>query len=250
MRPILFEININNISMPIYSYEFFLILSIIVAISMSFIIFKKNGVGWGRSLLGIIIILISTVIGARLFSILYKYPYYITDIGKIFSLRFGDFSLLGGLVFCILSGYVFLKLTKQNILKIYDSLMFLVVAIIILWRIGCFLNGCCIGEETVSIFGISYPNTENIVYPTQIYEIITVFLILIILFFIRKRIKRQGFLSLIFYSSFITSYMVISLFRQHTFYGLMLSVSFSAILLGMVIIIGITEIRSNKINNF
>jgi len=249
MRPILFEINLNNISLPINSYVFFLFLSIIVAITMSFIIFKKNGAGWVKSSLGTIFILISTVLGARLFSILYKYPYYINNIDKIFSLKFSDFSLLGGLTFCILAGYIFLRLTKQNILKVSDSLLFPVGVSIILWRIGCFLNGCCIGKGTICILGITYPGTEESVHPTQIYEIISVFLILIILFFIKKRIKRIGFLSLIFYSSFIVSYLIISLFRQHTYYGLMLSISFSAILLGIVITIGITETRRNKIKS-
>ena len=243
MSPILFEIRFNDLNILVYSYIFFSILSIVLVSVSIFIVFRKKGLNRIVSILGIMMVLLFTFVGARLLGVLYKYPYYIDGLSRILSLKYRDFSLFGGLIFAVTGGYAFFKIIKNNILKISDELVFPVGAGIILWRIGCFLNGCCTGRGTGSVFGVRFNNAWTLVHPTQIYEIIAVVLIFIILFFIRKKIKRQGIFSLIFYSLFALSYLLISIFRERTLYGIILSLVLSVILLSEIIFIGITESR-------
>lgn len=247
MKPVLFELNFNGIPVPVYAYGFFSILSLIFVITLTLVVFRNNKISWGRSLSGTAAIAISTIIGARLFGILSKYPLYNEHLNKIFALKFKDFSLLGGLIFAILAGYIFLKLIKQNTLKISDELVFVVGAGLIVWRVGCFLNACCTGKETDSIFGIYYPGAEYNVHPTQIYEIIAIFIILIILFFIRKRIKKHGTLSFIFYTWFVASYLFISFFREHAVYTMILNTILAIVLWITISAIGFIELRGNKV---
>ena len=244
MRPVLFELNFNSTTIPIYSYGLFSILSLILVIALTLAVFKRNRIGWGRSVSGVAVIAISTVTGARLLGIFSKYPLQDNYANRIFELLFKDFSLMGGLIFAILAGYIFLKAIKQDILKISDDLVFVVGAGMIIWRIGCFLNACCSGKETGSIFGLRFPGTEQSVHPTQIYEIVAILLILTVLLFVKKRLKKHGMLSFIFYTWFAVSYIAISFFRKHTLYTLITSIALAAVLWVIVFIIGLTELRT------
>ena len=69
-------------------------------------------------------ILLLTVVAARLLGVLYKYPFYIDGFGRILSFNFTDFSLFGGLIFAVLGGYAFVKMVKHNILKYQTSWYF------------------------------------------------------------------------------------------------------------------------------
>ncbi len=246
MRPVLFELNFNSTTIPIYSYGLFSILSLVLVIVLTLAVFRRNRISWGRSISGVAIIAISTVIGARLLGILSKYPVNGNYAYRIFAFSFKDFSLMGGLIFAILAGYIFLKVIKQNILKISDDLVFVVGGGMIVWRIGCLLNACCSGKETGSVFGIRYPGTGQSVHPTQLYEIVAILLILLVLFFVSRKLKKHGMLSFIFYTWFAVSYTVISFFREHTIYTLILSIALSAVLWVTVFIIGLTELRAGR----
>lgn len=246
MRPLLFEIRFEAFTIYVYSYILLPVLSIILIMLFAFFVFRRNSLNRIVSLSGVVLILTFTVIGARLAGVLYKYPYYIDGLDKILSLKFGDFSLFGGLIFAVLGGYIFTRITSTDVLRISDSLVFPIGMGIILWRFGCFLNGCCIGRETDSVIGVCFDETGIKVHPTQIYELSAVVLILVILGILKKRIKKPGFFSLMFYASFSFSYLIVSLFREHTLYGIILSLILSIILLGEVIIIGIVETRKNR----
>lgn len=243
MRPLLFEIRFETFTVYVYSYILFSILAITLIAIFTFFTFRKNGQYRGVSFSGTAFILIFTIIGARLAGILYKYPYYIGGLDKIPALKFGDFSLFGGLIFAVLGGYIFSRITRSNVLEISDSLVFPVGGGIVLWRIGCFLNGCCTGRKTDTAIGLCFDDTGTRVHPTQIYELSAVIFILAVLGILRKRIKKPGFLSLVFYASFAFSYLMVSFFRGHTLYGIILSLILSVILLGEILIIGIIETK-------
>lgn len=216
MLPILFEIELRTISVNIYSYIFFSILAIIIGAVYSYIIFRKNRIRISLSIIAIFIVSVTTVIGARLFSIIFKDPYNPIDISEIFTIKFGDFSLFGGLVFGLLFGYIYLKILKKKALKISDELVFPVGIGLVLWRVGCFLNGCCGGLQTYSRIGVRCPGKDFFVHPTQIYEILAIISILMVIVIIKKRIKQYGVISIIFYFWFSAAYSVILFLRDGT----------------------------------
>jgi phosphatidylglycerol:prolipoprotein diacylglycerol transferase len=191
-------------------------------------------------------ILAFTLIGARLIGVLYKYPFYIDGLDKIISVKYGDFSLFGGLIFAVLGGFVFARITGKNVLKISDDIVFPLGGAIILWRIGCFLNGCCLGRETLLPWGVCFDESGVTIHPTQLYEAAAVVIILIVLFAVRKIIRKTGIFSLIFFISFAFAYLVVSVFRAHSQYGVVLSIILSLVLIGEILLIGIFETRKYR----
>ncbi|MDR3280228.1 MAG: prolipoprotein diacylglyceryl transferase [Synergistaceae bacterium] len=60
-------------------------------------------------------------------------------------------------------------------------------------RWGCFLNGCCRGLPTDSIFGVAFPNAPDVaVWPSQIFESAASLFIGIALFSIEKKRLSRG----------------------------------------------------------
>ena len=59
-------------------------------------------------------------------------------------------------------------------------------------RIGCFMAGCCYGIETDSPLGVRFPGMEHNVYPTQLFEAISLFLLFGLLYYLAfyKRTKH------------------------------------------------------------
>ena len=92
MKPVLFELNFNSITLPIYSYGLFSILSLILVVTLTLVVFRKNKISWGWSTSGVAIIAVSTVIGARLLGVLSKYPLFGNYANRIFNLLLKDFS--------------------------------------------------------------------------------------------------------------------------------------------------------------
>jgi phosphatidylglycerol:prolipoprotein diacylglycerol transferase len=73
-------------------------------------------------------------------------------------------------------------------------------------RVGCTLNGCCYGKTTDLPWAIVYTNQSTHgpigvpVHPTQIYEIIFNLIVFGILFKLRRRLKPDGSLFLVYLS--------------------------------------------------
>ncbi|MCQ2505724.1 MAG: prolipoprotein diacylglyceryl transferase [Lachnospiraceae bacterium] len=63
----------------------------------------------------------------------------------------------GGLIGGLISAFVYLKIKKQNIYKMFDVGFAAVALAQGFGRIGCFLAGCCYGKETDAWFGVVFP---------------------------------------------------------------------------------------------
>ena len=60
-------------------------------------------------------------------------------------------------------------------------------------RIGCFLEGCCGGKPSHSLFAMKFPNLPESVHPTQLYHFFfEAFVILPLLFMVQKRKRFEG----------------------------------------------------------
>ena len=89
-------------------------------------------------------------------------------------------------------------------------------------RVGCTLNGCCYGKPTDLPWAIVYtnPNTEGPigipVHPTQIYEIIFNLIVFGILLVLRKRLKPDGSLFLVYLTLYAAWRLGIDFIRDGT----------------------------------
>lgn len=151
---------------------------------------------------------IGGILGAKLL-------YYITIIDQIISnpkilLNISDgFVVYGGIIGGILSAFIYCRKAKINFLAYFDLIIPSVALAQGFGRIGCFLAGCCYGEETTSKINVIFkhsnfaPNNVRLI-PTQLISSGLDFLNFVVLIFIAKYKKADGVVAgcyLAFYSA-------------------------------------------------
>jgi len=124
-------------------------------------------------------------------------------------------SLIGGLLFGgmgLVAGFYLLRFKKN----ITDAFAFALPVGIAFQRLGCFFTGCCFGKVSSLPWAIQYPaqslahyhqynegllDTTNLfslpVHPVQLYEILGLFLLVVLLYRFKKRLHRPGSLFLL-----------------------------------------------------
>ena len=158
---------------------------------------------------GTIIIILSTVIGARLVEVFYYYPsYYLQNPIQILFLWNGGLSFHGGLLGLVVGGYIFCRKYKINFLEISDLMTLPIPLFLSVGRIANFFNSELYGKITNVWWCVKFKNINGCRHPTEIYESISdffIFLILIYTYLKKKQKLKRGtiFLSFVFlYSLF------------------------------------------------
>jgi phosphatidylglycerol:prolipoprotein diacylglycerol transferase len=147
-----------------------------------------------------IVILISSVIGSRLLYVLTHLDEYQTDRLGVFRVWEGGLVFYGGLIAGIVFGILYLMRKKMPVLKVTDLVAPQIALGIALARVGCFLNGCCFGEESHLPWACQFPPDSQAgwvmggatIHPTQIYSAIANLVLFIILRRMLGRRYRPG----------------------------------------------------------
>ena len=198
MHPVLFSIGF----LRVYSYGFMLAVAFLISnylASRRSHIFNLPGDYINNLTL---ILLVSGIIGARVFYVLMNIEYFSKKPLESFMISRGGLVFYGGLLLAFLSGIIFSKINKLSILDTADLIAPFAALGHAIGRIGCFLNGCCYGKETISPLGIKYPGIDAKIYPTQLFSSAGLFIIFLILFYLQPKRKFKGqvlFLYLILY---------------------------------------------------
>ncbi|MFC1496576.1 prolipoprotein diacylglyceryl transferase [Candidatus Margulisiibacteriota bacterium] len=160
----------------IHSYGVMVALAFAVGIMVSLWIGRKEGLKPEKILDAVLLVMVSSVLGARLFYIIEfrnNYASFI-DITKIWE---GGLVFYGGLIFAALALVWWSRRNGFSFLKILDIAAFPATLGYAIGRIGCFLNGCCYGIDG---------------HPTQIYASLSGLTIFMILLALRKNKKFKG----------------------------------------------------------
>lgn len=179
---------------------------------------------WGRNELDVrdfnnifIIVLVSAVVGSKLLFVFENY-----SIREILRNPFGvllsrgGFTYYGGFLGAIFAVIIYIKVKKLDLWRVGDIVSPSLAIGYSIGRIGCFLVGDDYGRPTASFLGIAFPKgspptyagslRENFgdiikipesipdsallkVWPTQIFETITMFIVFLILWKLRKRMR-------------------------------------------------------------
>lgn len=126
------------------------------------------------SLLAIVSIAIG-ILGAAIFQAFYDMiELYRTQ--KILKFEFTGLTFMGGLISGVLAfvlgTVIFAKgQVKRNFFECASYAAPCIVLGHMFGRLGCFCAGCCYGKRTDGIFGVRFPGDAYNVYPTQLFEV-------------------------------------------------------------------------------
>ena len=161
-----------------------------------------------------IISLAASVIGSRLFYVIFSWGLYQGNPMGIFDLRNGGYVFYGGLLFGILAAVIFCRVVKAPFWEMSDNLCLGVLLGQVIGRWGNFFNRESFGEYTSGIQAIQLPLSavrsgevsgtmrDNLltidgisyiqVQPVFLYESLWCLVILLVLLALRRRKKFQG----------------------------------------------------------
>ena len=176
--------------------------------------------------------MISAVVGARLFYIIfYNLPYYLENPVEIIKITEGGLSIHGGLIGAFIAGLIYIKKNKLSFFKYADAIAPGIILGQGIGRVGCDVFGKAM--NTPMPWGVQQGG--QLLHPAQVYEFILNYLVFFILWRKRKNIKYDGQLFGWYIVLFSINRSVVELFRTNPAIAGWFSVSH---LLSAIFIIG------------
>ena len=182
---------------------------------------------WDYFLWGII----SGIIGARIYYVIFTWDYYKNDLRSIFQLRNGGLAIYGGVIAAIVTLYIFCRKKKINYFTMLDIGAPGLISGQIIGRWGNFFNREAFGEYTDCLFAMRLPVsavrpneiTETmtahiaegavLVHPTFLYECLWNLLVLGVMLFVWKYKQFEGEVTLIYLGGYGLGRSIIESFR-------------------------------------
>lgn len=166
-----------------------------------------------------LVLMLSSLIGARLFHVFYEEPQlYRDDIWRVFQIWYGGFVFYGGLLCAITFGLIWFKYKKLNLFVWLDFFAPLGSFAYAFGRLSCVIAGCCYGKEAVDLpWAIVNPalNDSILRHPTQWYAVIWESMVLIILVLLEKnQTLKKGSLFFIWIFGHSLGRIIMEIFRD------------------------------------
>jgi len=220
MHPILFKAFGQNISSWGAMVFIGLIGSLIVALMLS----KREGIEREDVFALFGCLFFFGLVGGRLFYVLANTGQFLADPLMIFALSRGGFSNYGAAILSSVSGLIYARHFRMNILKIFDMAFPGIMLCYSIAKLGCLLNGCCYGVACDLPFGVTFAGVAGARHPTQIYSSLLVFLIFAVLVFVSARKRRDGQVFLLGGTLFVLHRFVLSFLTDEP--GVLFGMSF------------------------
>jgi len=110
-----------------------------------------------------IIAILASIVGARLFHIVFEHPaYYIEHPIRVFYFWQGGFVSIGAFIFSIIGWIIYIWKKKLDGWRYFDLAVMSVPIIIFFVRIGCLSAGCCYGKPTHFLLHIVFNNPSSV----------------------------------------------------------------------------------------
>jgi phosphatidylglycerol---prolipoprotein diacylglyceryl transferase len=199
----------NIFGFPIHSYGVMLAISFMVGIWLAS--YRATRVGLNRDVIPDVAfwLIISAIIGARLYYVLLKPDEFRGNLISIInpfqdgSVGIGGLVMYGGFIGAIVASFIFFKIKKLPFLPYADVLAPSLGIGIFFTRIGCFLNGCCFGAPSGTC-AVSFPVDSPAgayqaslhasgLLPSQLYESAGGLIIAAIILLVGRKSTFNGF---------------------------------------------------------
>lgn len=161
---------------------------------------------------------IFSIIGARIYYVIFMWDMYRDDLLSIFNIRQGGLAIYGGVIAAFITLFVYAKLKKQNALQMADTGVAGLILGQVIGRWGNFTNREVFGEYTDNLFAMRLPIeavrrsdisesiaahiTEGVnyiqVHPTFLYESLWNLSLLVVVLLYWKHKKFEGEIALLY----------------------------------------------------
>lgn len=249
-------------------YGIIIALAMIAGISLAMREAKRTGQNPDTYLDMLMITMVTSVIGARAYFVIFKWEDYKDDLIQIFNTRNGGLAIYGGIIAGVITVYIFGRVKKMNFLRTADTACMGLIAGQIIGRWGNFFNREAFGGYTDSFFAMQLPvsavrqseitqamwdnlvtigNVEYIqVHPTFLYEGLWNLGVLLFLFWFRDRKKFQGELFLCYLAGYGAGRFWIEGLRTDQLIIPGVGLPVSQVLSGVLVIVSVLLIMYNR----
>ena len=203
MHSVLFTI----FGFPIHAYGAMLAISFLTGIWFASYRAKKAGLNPNIVADFSFYVILSSIVGARLYYVILHWEEFATDPISIVnpfangSAGIGGLVMYGGFIGAVAAGFVFFRIKRLPFLPYADICAPSFGIGIFFTRIGCFLNGCCYGAP--SLHGVSFPADSPAgayqvsmhacgLQPSQLYESVGGLLLMSLVLLSERRFKFKG----------------------------------------------------------
>ena len=136
--------------------------------------------------------MIGGILCARIFYVYIEWDYFSNNLWEIPMLQKGGLAWQGGFLGGALAGVWFARRRKLPLRLLLDLAAPYIALGQSIGRIGCFLNGCCYGKPVA--WGIYFPTHNARLYPTQLFETASLFIIFLVLKNAQTKPHQAGFI--------------------------------------------------------
>ena len=239
---------------PIYIWGVMQAIAFIVALLVGIYLAKEKKINPEHILNLIIICLIFGFLGARIFYVIQNWGDY-KNFFDIFKVWQGGMVFYGGFVVAFVAGLLYVWWKELDFWKMADIIAICMAIGLFVGRGGCFLIHDHMGVEMERAWPWGIVMEDGVVrHETSLYALLSGFIIFLILWFLRKRIKIDGILFgifLIWYS--VIRFFVIDWFRDYVirYWDLTISqwISVAVFLIGIVILVYCYIVERKKLRN-
>lgn len=231
MHPILIQLKF----LPIYSYGTLVALGFFI----SFLLILKRAKEMRISTDFIsdlfLVILVSSIVGARLLYVAVNLPYFAQRPLEIIMIHHGGLILYGGVITAVIASYFFITRKGYPFYTIADLFFPYLALGQAFGRIGCYLNGCCFGKTADMCAAVVYPQNSlpfndhldkglvrfdagysQPVHPVQLYSALFDLALFMVLLAVDRRKKWNGQTFWLYVILYPVKRVVMEMFRGDT----------------------------------
>ncbi len=194
MHPVLFRIG----PFALHTYGVFVAMAFLSAIALALRQARREGVDPDRILDLCFYLLVSAIVGSRIFYVVIEWPTFWQDPLEIIRIWHGGLVFYGGFIAALLTAWWYTKKTGLSRWKTGDILAPSVAFGQFVGRIGCFFAGCCYGTASDLPWAVTFTDPESLapkgipIHPTQLYSSLNALAIFVVLVVLGRKKSFEG----------------------------------------------------------
>ena len=194
MHPVLIQFG----KVTVYTYGFSIAVGFIVGILLAKHEAKRTGIDADLIMDLSFYIILSAIIGSRLFYVLTSPESFLKDPLSIIKILTGGLVFYGGFALSFIVAVIYIKIRKMPLWQTADIFAPSIALGQFFGRLGCFSAGCCFGKVCDLPWAITFNNPDSLaptgipLHPAQLYHAFGDLLIFSLLLFLKNKKKYEG----------------------------------------------------------